>query len=49
MARGYQGHNSLSALGAFLPKPGDTEITARKNICHNSLSALGAFLPYHLL
>ena len=39
-----RGHNSLSALGAFLPlqksaKDMDIEVNS-----HNSLSALGAFL-----
>ena len=38
------GHNSLSALGAFLPEDWQ-EIIVKDAIGHNSLSALGAFLP----
>ena len=39
-----QSHNSLSALGAFLPKK---IAEASKQIeSHNSLSALGAFLRF---
>ena len=40
------GHNSLSALGAFLPGCGKQyKVTVEGELGHNSLSALGAFLP----
>ena len=44
MEKKFESHNSLSALGAFLPQ----EIIVKDAIVlasHNSLSALGAFLP----
>ena len=40
------GHNSLSALGAFLPKFHRLPFYHSEYSCHNSLSALGAFLPH---
>ena len=38
-------HNSLSALGAFLPVE-ECKLYQEKVPGHNSLSALGAFLPH---
>ena len=39
-------HNSLSALGAFLPDRALANMDASRRAGHNSLSALGAFLPH---
>ena len=43
---GIDSHNSLSALGAFLPREWMEEHCEIEEYGHNSLSALGAFLPY---
>ena len=40
-----EGHNSLSALGAFLPDGVHDWTCTDDGSGHNSLSALGAFLP----
>ena len=45
MEKTWISHNSLSALGAFLPTEASDDAFSHVVESHNSLSALGAFLP----